>query len=195
MKLVFATHNQHKLRELQQIIKNDIQLISLDDLNYSTEIEETGNTLVENALLKARFIYERYSISTFADDTGLEIDALNGAPGVYSARFAGEDKNAVNNMNKVLDLMKGLTNRKARFKTVIALVLNGKEFLFEGVVEGNILETPVGTNGFGYDPIFQPMGYSISFAQMDSETKNKISHRGKAVEKLVSFLNQLNIYW
>lgn len=195
MKLVFATHNQHKLRELQQIIKNDIQLISLDDLNYSTEIEETGNTLVENALLKARFIYERYSISTFADDTGLEIDALNGAPGVYSARFAGEDKNAVNNMNKVLDLMKGLTNRKARFKTVIALVLNGKEFLFEGIVEGNILETPVGTNGFGYDPIFQPMGYSISFAQMDSETKNKISHRGKAVEKLVSFLNQLNIYW
>lgn len=195
MKLVFATHNQHKLRELQQIIKNDIQLISLDDLNYSTEIEETGNTLVENALLKARFIYERYSISTFADDTGLEIDALNGAPGVYSARFAGEDKNAVNNMNKVLDLMKGITNRKARFKTVIALFLNGKEFLFEGVVEGNILETPVGTNGFGYDPIFQPMGYSISFAQMDSETKNKISHRGKAVEKLVSFLNQLNIYW
>lgn len=195
MKLVFATHNQHKLRELQQIIKNDIQLISLDDLNYSTEIEETGNTLVENALLKARFIYERYSISTFADDTGLEIDALNGAPGVYSARFAGEDKSAVNNMNKVLDLMKGLTNRKARFKTVIALVLNGKEFLFEGVVEGNILETPVGTNGFGYDPIFQPAGHSISFAQMDSETKNRISHRGKAVEKLVSFLNQLNIYW
>lgn len=192
MKLVFATHNQHKLRELQQIIKNDIHLISLDDLNYSTEIEETGNTLVENALLKARFIYERYSISTFADDTGLEIDALKGAPGVYSARFAGEDKSAVKNMNKVLDLMKGLTNRKARFKTVMALVLNGKEFLFEGVVEGNILETPVGTNGFGYDPIFQPMGYSISFAQMDSETKNRISHRGKAVEKLVSFLNQLN---
>ncbi len=193
MKLVFATHNQHKLRELQQIIKNDIHLISLDDLNYSTEIEETGNTLVENALLKARFIYERYSISTFADDTGLEIDALKGAPGVYSARFAGEDKSAVNNMNKVLDLMKGLTNRKARFKTVIALFLNGKEFLFEGAVEGNILETPLGTNGFGYDPIFQPMGYSISFAQMDSETKNKISHRGKAVEKLVSFLNQLSI--
>lgn len=192
MKLVFATHNQHKLRELQQIIKNDIHIISLDDLNYSTEIEETGNTLVENALLKARFIYERYSISTFADDTGLEIDALKGAPGVYSARFAGEDKSAVKNMNKVLDLMKGLTNRKARFKTVMALVLNGKEFLFEGVVEGNILETPVGTNGFGYDPIFQPMGYSISFAQMDSETKNRISHRGKAVEKLVSFLNQLN---
>lgn len=193
MKLVFATHNQHKLRELQQIIKTDIQLISLDDLNYSTEIEETGNTLVENALLKARFVYERYSISTFADDTGLEIDALNGAPGVYSARFAGEDKSAINNMNKVLDLMSGLTNRTARFKTVIALVLNGKEFLFEGAVEGNILETPVGTNGFGYDPIFQPMGYSISFAQMDPETKNRISHRGKAVEKLVNFLNQLKL--
>lgn len=192
MKLVFATHNQHKLIELQQIIKSDIQLISLDDLNYSIEIEETGKTLVENALLKARFIYNRYSISTFADDTGLEIDALKGAPGVYSARFAGEDKSAVNNMNKVLELMKGITNRAARFKTVIALILNGNEFLFEGVVEGNILGAPVGTNGFGYDPIFQPIGYSISFAQMDSETKNKISHRGKAVEKLVSYLNQLN---
>lgn len=192
MKLVFATHNQHKLIELQQIIKSDIQLISLDDLNYSIEIEETGKTLVENALLKARFIYNRYSISTFADDTGLEIDALKGAPGVYSARFAGEDKSAVNNMNKVLELMKGITNRAARFKTVIALILNGNEFLFEGVVEGNILVAPVGTNGFGYDPIFQPIGYSISFAQMDSETKNKISHRGKAVEKLVSYLNQLN---
>lgn len=191
MELVFATHNQHKLSELQHILGNHFHLISLDDLKHDQEIEETGTTLIENALLKARFIYNLYQVNTFADDTGLEIDALNGAPGVYSARFAGEEKSPVNNMNKVLDLMKDAPNRKARFKTVIALILNGKEFLFEGVVNGIILERPRGTNGFGYDPIFQPEGYTLSFAEMDSQTKNKISHRAKAVEKLTGFLQSL----
>jgi len=191
MELVFATHNQHKLSELQHILGNHFHLISLDDLKHDQEIEETGTTLIENALLKARFIYNLYQVNTFADDTGLEIDALNGAPGVYSARFAGEEKSPVNNMNKVLDLMKDASNRKARFKTVIALILNGKEFLFEGVVNGTILERPRGTNGFGYDPIFQPEGYTLSFAEMDSQTKNKISHRAKAVEKLTGFFQSL----
>lgn len=193
MKLVFATHNQHKLTELQQIFGNQIELISLNNLNHFEEIKETGNTLVENALLKARTIYNLYKINTFADDTGLEIDMLDGAPGVYSARFAGEDNNARNNMNKVLELMQNISNRKAQFKTIIALIINGKEFVFEGTVIGEILDKPIGNQGFGYDPIFQPHGYAESFAQMNPEIKNKISHRGKAVEQLIKYLNTLTV--
>lgn len=189
MELVFATHNQHKLIELQQILKNRYHLVSLNDLHLHEEIEETEQTLSANALLKARFIYNRFKLNTFADDTGLEIDALNGEPGVYSARYAGEEKNALNNMKKVLEQMENISNRNAQFKTVIALILNGKEFIFEGIVKGIILKNPVGHHGFGYDPIFQPLGHSLSFAQMDSDIKNKISHRGKAVEQLVTFLN------
>ena len=191
MELVFATHNQHKLSELQGILGNRFSLISLDDLKHVQEIDETGKTLIENALLKAKFIFNQYHMSTFADDTGLEIDALNGAPGVFSARFAGEEKSSINNMNKVLDLMKTTQNRAARFKTVIALIINGNEYLFEGTVNGQILEKPRGINGFGYDPIFQPEGFSQSFAEMDSKTKNKISHRAKAVEQLTHFLHTL----
>ncbi len=193
MELIFATHNQHKLSELQQILENQIHLVSLDDLNHFDEIEETGLTLIDNAILKARYIYNQYKLDTFADDTGLEIEALNGAPGVLSARFAGAENNAINNMKKVLELMTGVTNRKAQFKTVIALIINNREFLFEGLVTGKILEFPIGDKGFGYDPIFQPQGYSVSFAQMDAETKNKISHRGKAVLQLVDFLKKLPI--
>lgn len=192
MKILFATHNQHKLTELQQIVNKDIHLVSLYDLNYHKEIEESGTTLNENALLKARLISNIFNMNTFADDTGLEIEALNGAPGVYSARFAGEEKDSVNNMNKVLELMNGISNRKAQFRTVIALIIDNKEYLFEGVVKGEILEEPVGNNGFGYDPVFKPSGYSASFAQMDPETKNKISHRGKAVEQLIKFLESVN---
>lgn len=193
MELIFATHNQHKLSELQQILQNQIHLVSLDDLNHFDEIEETGLTLVDNAIIKARYIHNQYNLDTFADDTGLEIEALNGAPGVLSARFAGAEKRAIDNMKKVLELMTGVTNRKAQFKTVIALIINNREFLFEGIVTGEILEIPIGDKGFGYDPIFQPQGYSISFAQMDAQTKNKISHRGKAVLQLVDFLEKLPI--
>jgi XTP/dITP diphosphohydrolase len=193
MKLIFATQNQHKLSELQQIMNSQIQLVSLNDLHHFEEIEETGTTLSENALLKARTIYNRYNINTFADDTGLEIDALNGSPGVYSARFAGVEGNAQNNMNKVLELMQNVSNRKAQFKTVIALILNGKEFFFEGTVLGEILTEPMGDQGFGYDPIFLPVGHLLSFAQMNSDLKNKISHRGIAVDQLIKYLNTLGV--
>ncbi len=189
MKLVFATHNRNKLVEIQQMINSHIELVGLTEINHTDEIEETGSTLSENALIKARAIYNLYNFNTFADDTGLEIDALNGAPGVYSARFAGKENNAHNNMKKVLNLMEGCTERKARFKTVIALIINGNEYLFEGAVVGEIIEQPIGEGGFGYDPIFKPDGYNQTFAQMDPEIKNKISHRGMAFVKLVNFIN------
>ncbi len=189
MKLVFATHNRNKLVEIQQMINSHIELVGLTEINHADEIEETGSTLSENALIKARAIYNLYNFNTFADDTGLEIDALNGAPGVYSARFAGKENNAHNNMKKVLNLMEGCTERKARFKTVIALIINGNEYLFEGAVVGEIIEQPIGEGGFGYDPIFKPDGYNQTFAQMDPEIKNKISHRGMAFVKLVNFIN------
>ena len=193
MELVFATHNAHKLKELQEILGNSIKLINLTDLGVFDEIEENGTTIEENASLKAKYVFDRFGINVFADDTGLEIEALNGEPGVISARYAGESKNPVNNMEKVLRLMQNKENRNARFRTVISLILNGKEHLFEGIVNGQILTTPVGDNGFGYDPIFMPGGYAISFAQMDSETKNNVSHRGRAVGKLIDFLNKSNI--
>ena len=188
MKLVFATNNQHKLRELQQILGDKIQLLSLKDINCFEEIPENQETLEGNASEKSFFIFNKYGYNCFADDTGLEIDALNGEPGVYSARYAGEEKNAEANMQKVLQKMHEIKNRKARFRTVISLVIDGHESQFEGVINGIILPERKGEEGFGYDPIFQPDGFEESFAEMNAEQKNQISHRGRAVHKLVEFL-------
>lgn len=190
MKLIFATHNQHKLEEIQQLITPSVELVSLNDLSFFEEIEETGKDLKENALIKAHTVYQKFRVNAFADDTGLEIDFLNGDPGVFSARYAGENKSSIANMQKVLTLMKGQSKRDARFRTVIALIYNQQEFLFEGIVNGQIIEDPIGDQGFGYDPIFKPAGYDLTFAQMDAATKNSISHRGRAVEQLVQFINR-----
>jgi len=188
MKLVFATNNPNKLKELQNLLGDDIELLSLADINCNEEIPEDHETLEENATQKAEYIYKKYKVNCFADDTGLEIDALNNEPGVYSARYVGVDKDAKANMKKVLKNLEGESNRLARFRTVISLFLNDEEYQFEGIVNGNILESEKGRDGFGYDPIFEPKGYSISFAEMEMSEKNKISHRGLAVQKLVKFL-------
>lgn len=190
MELVFATNNNNKLKEIQAAVGANIQLKSLTDINCSDDIPETRETLEGNALQKAEYIFDKYSINCFADDTGLEIEALNGEPGVYSARYAGPQREAEDNMAKVLELMKSETNRKARFRTVMALIIDDQKYLFEGVVEGQILSVKTGEGGFGYDPIFQPDGYSLSFAEMSLADKNKISHRAKAVHKLVEFLKK-----
>ncbi len=189
MKLLFASHNKNKVEELRQIFPNTYSLEGLDDLNDSVKIEETGANLIENALLKARLIHEKYGLNIISDDTGLEIEALNGAPGVLSARFAGEESDSLKNMKKVLDLMQNEDNRVAQFRTVIALILNNKEYLFEGIVKGIILRTYRGEGGFGYDPIFLPDGYDQTFAEMPFTLKNKISHRGIAIKNLLHFLN------
>ena len=178
MKLVFATHNPGKLQEV----------IGLSELGDHEDIEETALTLEGNAWIKARTVWQKHGLSCFSDDTGLEIEALDGAPGVFSARFAGPDKDPQANMDKVLDELKGQGNRKARFRTAVALVLNGEEFLFEGTVNGEITTVQSGAKGFGYDPIFSPNGYDTTFAEMDGPTKNAISHRGLAIKKLVAFL-------
>jgi len=188
MQLVFATNNQNKLNELQNLLGKEFELLSLSDINCKQEIPEDHDTLEENASQKAQFIYDKYEINCFADDTGLEIQSLNNEPGVYSARYAGEAKNSQANMRRVLEKLEGIENRKARFRTVISLFLKGKEYQFEGIVNGNILLAGKGKDGFGYDPIFQPSGYQESFAEMDMTEKNKISHRGMAVRKLVAFL-------
>ncbi|MBN2595644.1 non-canonical purine NTP diphosphatase [Labilibaculum sp.] len=188
MKLVFATNNLNKLKELQNLLGEEIELLSLADINCDDEIPEDYETLEENASQKARYIFDKFKMNCFADDTGLEIESLNNEPGVYSARYAGEEKDAKANMRKVLENLKGIENRKSRFRTVISLLIDGKEIQFEGVVEGNILEKERGIDGFGYDPIFEPSGYGISFAEMDMTEKNKISHRGLAVRKLVDYL-------
>ncbi|KIO44391.1 MULTISPECIES: non-canonical purine NTP diphosphatase [Porphyromonadaceae] len=188
MKLVFATNNVHKLEEIKQMLGDPYTLVSLKEIQCFDDIPEEQDTLEGNALQKARYIHERYGIDCFADDTGLEIEALDMAPGVYSARYAGTDHNSEANMKKVLSQMNGVTNRKARFRTVIALIINRKEYLFEGIVNGHILPSPKGDSGFGYDPIFQPEGFAQSFAEMNLADKNKISHRGRAVEKLCIFL-------
>lgn len=188
MKLYFATNNIYKLKEVQEVVGDSFQIESMRSLGINEDIPEDQQTLEGNALQKARFLYDRTGESCFADDTGLEVDALNGAPGVYSARYAGEAKNSLDNMALLLKNMSGIQNRKARFRTVIALILNGKEYLFEGIVNGTIAEEPRGKAGFGYDPLFVPDGYSTTFAEMDSEAKNAISHRGRAVEKLAAFL-------
>ena len=192
MKLVFATNNQHKLEELKTILDKKFELLSLMDLGCFDEIPEDHDTLEGNASQKAFYIFNKYAVSCFADDTGLEIEALNNEPGVYSARYAGVDRDAGANMRKVLTKLDKINNRSARFRTVISLVVDGKELQFEGVVNGTILEEKQGEKGFGYDPIFQPDGYKCSFAQMGMEEKNKISHRGRAVRKLVEYLNRLS---
>lgn len=190
MKLVFATHNQHKFKEVRALMPPHIQLLSLTDINCHKDIPETAATIEGNALLKAQFVRENYNLNCFADDTGLEVTALNGAPGVYSARYAGPDNDARANMAKLLQELDGEDNRAAQFKTVIALSLATSEVSFTGICEGSIIREPKGDKGFGYDPIFQPHGYTITFAEMNSEEKGRISHRGKAIEKLVTYLSQ-----
>lgn len=189
--LVFATNNKHKLEEISQIVGDKFKIIGLKDINCFEEIPETADTIEQNASQKSFYVYNRYGYSCFADDTGLEIEFLNGRPGVYSARYAGEGKNFDDNMNKVLSELTGVSNRKALFRTVISLVLNGKEFLFEGKVTGVITSVKIGNNGFGYDPIFKPTGFDKSYAEMSLEEKNKFSHRALAVKKLIDFLKKL----
>jgi len=186
--LVFATNNRHKLNEVSAKIGDSFKLLTLNDIGCHEDIPETGITFHENASIKSHFIYERYQLNCFGDDSGLEIDALNGEPGVYSARYAGKHGNHQANNEKVLQQLAGKTNRSARFKTVISLMWNGEEHFFEGVVEGTIRTAPAGTEGFGYDPIFQPEGFDITFAEMTLEEKNHISHRARALEKLIAFL-------
>ena len=191
MKLIFATHNHNKLKEVRSLIPNTIQLLSLDDINLLEEIEETATTIEGNALLKAQTIYKQTGINCFADDSGLLVDVLNGEPGVYSARYAGEHKNDSDNLEKLLKELSNKENRKAHFKTVMALIIDGKEYLFEGIINGTITTEKLGVNGFGYDPIFLPNGYSETFAEMSADIKNVISHRAKAMKKLVEFVNSI----
>lgn len=188
MELVFATNNPHKLFEVQNLLGDKIRLISLRDIGISDDIPEDYTTLEENALQKARYIYNISKNDCFADDTGLEVEYLNGKPGVYSARYAGEEKNPVTNVAKLLHELNGVSNRNARFRTIIALIFQGKEFIFEGVVNGKIIEKERGHEGFGYDPVFLPNGYPLTFAEMPLNVKNSISHRALAIGKLVDFL-------
>lgn len=190
-KLVFATNNDHKLRELKQILPSEFEMVSLNDIGCTDDIPETGTTLEVNAAQKSFFIWEKYGINCFADDTGLEIEALGNEPGVYSARYAGEGRSATDNMLKVLEKMTDITNRNARFRCVISLVIDGDEKQFEGIVEGKILYEKHGEAGFGYDPIFMPDGFDQSFAEMSADEKNLISHRGRAVLKLVEYLKSI----
>jgi XTP/dITP diphosphohydrolase len=191
MKLVFASNNANKIKEIQQLVPPSIQIVSLTDIGFTEEIPETANTIEGNAILKANYVTEKYGFSCFADDSGLEVDVLNGEPGVYSARYAGEPKNDDNNMNKLLLNLKEKTNRKANFKTVICLNINGEQHLFTGIIKGKIIDEKVGTNGFGYDPIFVADGYTKTFAELSMEEKSSISHRGKAVKQLVAFCENL----
>lgn len=189
MKLVFATNNQHKLDEVRKITAGYTEIVSLSDIDCHDDIPETADTLEGNALQKVRYIKENFGYDCFADDTGLEVEALDNAPGVYSARYAGPGHDSEANMNKLLQEMEGKENRKARFRTAIALILNGKEYLFEGIVNGTIIKEKRGGSGFGYDPIFVPDTYSQTFAEMGNEIKNQISHRAEAVRKLTAFLS------
>src|SRR5690606_28233130 len=186
--IVFATNNKHKLDEVRKIADTKLKILSLSDINCHEEIEETGLTLEANALIKASYVKSHYGYDCFADDTGLEVEALDGLPGVYSSRYAGEACNPVDNMNKLLSVLKGIDNRKARFRTVIALLINKDEHYFEGVINGEITLNERGKTGFGYDPIFQPAGYNETFAELGGNIKNSISHRALAIKKLMSFL-------
>jgi len=192
MQLVFATGNPNKLSEVQKITPKSVEIIGLDAVNITEEIPETGKTLVANALQKARYVFNKCNIDCFADDTGLQVMALKNEPGVYSARYAGPQKNANDNMDLLLKNLSGNMNRTAEFVTVIALIYNGKEYLFEGKVIGEITTTNNGVNGFGYDPIFKPNGHKQTFAEMTINQKNEISHRAKAFEKLIQFLSSSN---
>lgn len=192
MKLLFATGNINKAREIQALMPAGIKILSLADLDFNEDIPETADTLEGNAKLKASFVNKRFSLNCFADDTGLEIEVLNGEPGVFSAHYAGSQRSDSDNINKVLTALKNQENRKARFRTVISLVIEGKFYEFEGTVEGRIIETPAGENGFGYDPIFEPEGCGKTFAELSMEEKNKRSHRARAFQKLIDFVqNQL----
>ena len=191
MNIVFATNNKNKIKEVQALIPDYIKLLSLEDIGCLEDVPETQPTIMGNALQKVNYIKEHYNYDCFADDTGLEVTALNGDPGVFSARYAGPQRNADDNMNKVLLNLKDKKNREAQFKTVIALQLNGALKTFTGICEGSIIETKQGNHGFGYDPIFMPKGYNSTFAEIDLEVKNKIGHRGKAVTELINYLSTL----
>ncbi len=192
MQLVFATNNLNKLKEVQVLMPKHIKLLSLKDIGCFEDVPETQNTIEGNAIQKATYIKQQYGYDCFADDTGLEVNALNGAPGVYSARYAGEQRNANDNTNKLLSELNTIKDRKGQFKTVIALQLNNESTTFMGICKGEITLTKQGNKGFGYDPIFKPEGEKVTFAEMDLRVKNSIGHRGKAVSKLVTFLNSLN---
>lgn len=189
LKLVFATNNKNKLKEVQAMLTN-FEIVSLAKINCFDDIPETADTLEGNAILKANYITEKFGYNCFADDTGLEVEALNNEPGVYSARYAGKDNNAEANMEKLIKELGNNSNRKAQFRTAVALNLEGKQYLFEGVCKGSILTSKQGGSGFGYDPIFMPNGFEKSFAEMDLKEKGAISHRGKAIQQLVTFLNK-----
>ena len=191
MQLIFATHNKNKVIEVKSLINQTINLLNLSDINFTDDIEETATTLEGNALLKAQTIFKKTNFNCFADDSGLLVDALNGEPGVYSARYAGEHKSEEDNMMKLLNNMHGIDNRKAQFKTVLALIINGNEHLFEGTMHGTITYEKMGLNGFGYDPIFMPQGYSQTFAELTLEQKSKISHRALALNKMIKFINSI----
>lgn len=188
MQLVFASNNKNKIREIQLLLPNSIAVLSLEDIGCFDDIPETADTIEGNAMLKADYITQKFGYNCFADDTGLEVEALNGEPGVYSARYAGEQKDANDNMDKLLLNLNGKANRSAQFKTVIALNINGNQHLFTGIIKGKIIEEKMGTNGFGYDPIFVADGYTETFAELSIEEKSTISHRGLAVKQLVDFL-------
>lgn len=188
MKLVFATNNKNKIIEVQQMLPPTIEIISLESIGCFEEIPETADTIEENAIMKADYVTQKYGYDCFADDTGLEVEALNGEPGVFSARYAGEQRNSDDNMNKVLKLLTDKSNRKAQFKTVIALNIGGKKHLFTGIASGEITLEKTGNQGFGYDPIFKPEGFNLTFAQLPLEEKGAISHRGKATAQLIAFL-------
>ena len=185
--LVFATNNKHKAEEIQSILGSQFKILTLTDIGCMVDIPETGNSFEENATLKSSYVTEHYQLDCFADDSGLEIEALDNEPGIYSARYSGV-KNDQINLELVLQKMEGLINRRARFKTVISLMKNGKNILFEGVINGTIREVPAGDQGFGYDPVFEPLGYTVTFAQMSMSEKNRISHRAIAMQKLIAFL-------
>lgn len=193
MKIIFASNNKNKVEEIQNQLPAHIQIVTLEEIGHLEDIEENGKTIEENAIIKADFIANKYKLPCFADDTGLEIEALNGAPGVYSARYAGEEKSADKNMNLVLKNLQNISNRKAQFKTVIALNINNKQYLFKGIVKGEITYSKTGKNGFGYDPIFEPEHVGKTFAEMSLKEKNKLSHRGRAVTQLISFLNKFEL--
>jgi XTP/dITP diphosphohydrolase len=188
MQLVFASNNKNKIKEIQLLLPSTIQLKSLEDISCLEEIPETADTIEGNAILKANYVSEIYGYNCFADDTGLEVEALNGEPGVFSARYAGEQKDSNDNMDKLLANLKNKSNRNAQFKTVIALNIDGKQHLFKGIIKGQIIEEKIGTNGFGYDPIFVAEGYDKTFAELTLEEKANISHRGLAVKQLIAFL-------
>jgi XTP/dITP diphosphohydrolase len=188
MKICFATNNAKKIEEVAAALKGLIEIVSLEEIGCTVELPETGDTLEHNAFEKARYVHQHFGVSCFADDTGLEVAALDGAPGVYSGRFAGEPRSDARNLSLLLEKMQGQSNRSARFRTVIALILDGKEYQFEGIAEGEITSSPSGEGGFGYDPIFQPLGFDRTFASLSLAEKNEISHRGKAVKALLNFL-------